>query len=607
MIRETLPSPWLLRGAPGPGDYLIFAFHYIGTGAASSYHQWPEKLGDGVLCPIQPPGREARIVEDPVTELADFAAQLAAELLPYLDRQYAFVGHCGAFPYAVETARNLAALGAPAPAFLVASSWGAPQLGLYGRLNFADLDTVDLHAEIDAITAARTGAALPRELRDLAAETLMEDLRVLRSYRWSGGTSLPAPVLVVSWSDDDVVPPAEVWPSDWRACGPDITHEQLKGDHWEFLRAPQALVDLITGRMSAAMADAAQSNPPNVLPTPDRARLADSARMRSLIYGHLLSRALCVVAKLGIADLMEAGPKTATWLAEVTGAQPDLIARLLADLVPYEVFESQADGSYALAPLGRTLLSSAPGSALPTALIVGAEIGDSWNALDVTVQGGGSAFETVFGTDFFSYMAGQPQLQSTFFASQARGMDLEIDAIVDVVKPVGDQLILDIGGGDGTLLTAVLTAFPDARGLLLDQESAATKAVGRVAAAGLARRCSVVVGDFFEEIPPSADIHVLRHILHDWDDEAALRILRRCRESLGPDGRIVIVETLLAAGAGAASDQAAALMDLYMMAVVGGRERTADQFRALLERADLAEVGMTAVSDGTVAIEAQIR
>jgi surfactin synthase thioesterase subunit len=181
--------------------------------------------------------------EPPLPDVWSYASALAAELVPFLDRPYAFIGHCGAFPYMIETTFSLLRLGSAPPSHLFASSWGAPHSGLYGRLNFADLDRLDIGAEITEVVRRRTGLRPSAQLIDLAGEALMADLRAL-------------------WSEDDIVPPDEVWPSQWHEYAT-ADYRLLDGDHWEFLRAPRALTDLIAITMQRG------------------SRIADRARVRA--------------------------------------------------------------------------------------------------------------------------------------------------------------------------------------------------------------------------------------------------------------------------------------------------------------------------------------
>lgn len=245
-------NAWLLHGPPPPGEFVVFGFPCAGTGAATSYRDWPRTLASGVLCPVQPPGRETRIAEPPAADLTAFADSLVDALAPHLDRPYAFAGHCAAYAAMTRTARTAVDRGLPPPARLFASSWGAPQCGPFGRVELLGLDPAAVAAEVDAISVARTGAPLVAELRELAAEALTTDLRLLRGYRHDETRPQPAPTVVIGWADDDVVPPSVVWPSGWSAH-PGTVYHLLPGDHWAFLDCPPALADLVVAEMTAAV------------------------------------------------------------------------------------------------------------------------------------------------------------------------------------------------------------------------------------------------------------------------------------------------------------------------------------------------------------------
>lgn len=239
---------WLVHGKPGDGDFVVFGFHYAGVGASSSYRHWPRRIGTGYFCPLQPPGREDRLSERPLGSHVEFAERLVPVLAEYLDRPYAFVGHCGAFPYMLETTFRLRQQGFPLPYRLFASSWGAPHRGLYGRLNFLDLDEIDVVEEVQLICAAQLGRRLPDDFAELAGEILLFDLQVQRGYRYDGHPRVPSPTVVVGWTGDDVVPQEVVRPG-WEECA-EASHHVLPGDHWEFLRCPPALRDLISREMA---------------------------------------------------------------------------------------------------------------------------------------------------------------------------------------------------------------------------------------------------------------------------------------------------------------------------------------------------------------------
>jgi surfactin synthase thioesterase subunit len=252
-MNTTRDNPWLVYGPPGDGPFVLFGFHYTGVGAASTYRDWPRQIGAGWVCPLQPPGREDRIDEEPYTSHRDFAERVVPGLARYLyDNRYAFIGHCGAFPYMLETTFLLKEYGLPLPCRLFASSWGAPHRGLYGRLNFLDLDTIDVVAEVQRIAQARLGYALPEELAEFAGESLLSDLRVQRGYRYPGHPRVPVPTVVISWAEDDVVPPEDTR-AGWDECA-EVSHHELRGDHWEFLRCPPALRELIAAQMAESAA-----------------------------------------------------------------------------------------------------------------------------------------------------------------------------------------------------------------------------------------------------------------------------------------------------------------------------------------------------------------
>jgi surfactin synthase thioesterase subunit len=216
---------------------VVFCFPYAGVGA-SSYRQWPRRIGGFQVCAVQPPGRENRTREPAHRSHAAFAADLVDALAPYTGHGFAFAGHCGAVPYALETIVELEDRGLPLPSRLVASSWGAPHRGLYGALNFVDLSTVDLVPEVMALFG-REGAPMRRDFAEIAARVLRTDLEVQRGYRWDAGRRVPCPVTVVAWTDDDVVPPGRVHPG-WSDCA-DVTEELLAGRHLDFLQCPEVL------------------------------------------------------------------------------------------------------------------------------------------------------------------------------------------------------------------------------------------------------------------------------------------------------------------------------------------------------------------------------
>jgi surfactin synthase thioesterase subunit len=220
---------------------LLFALPYAGVGA-SYYRAWPLMIGDVAVCPVQPPGRENRIGESPHRSHASFVADLAHAITTCADRPYALIGHCGAIPYALDLIWHMHRTGRPEAQRLIASSWGAPQHGLYGPLNFVDLATLDAVAEVRA-GLGPIADRLPAEFVEIAADTLRLDLEIQRGYRYRTAEPLPCPVTVVGWTGDTVVPD-EIVHDGWDAAAR-TRHRTLPGTHRDFADCPSVLRDLI--------------------------------------------------------------------------------------------------------------------------------------------------------------------------------------------------------------------------------------------------------------------------------------------------------------------------------------------------------------------------
>lgn len=337
----------------------------------------------------------------------------------------------------------------------------------------------------------------------------------------------------------------------------------------------------------------------------DEPDLAPALRMRRLLYGQLLSRALCAVAAARVPDLLAEGPRSAPELADRIVADPDALRQVLRALAAFDVFVEHPDGTFALTPLGATLCADAPASALPTALLVGGEIGRAWNEFDLTLRAGPPAFDAVFGVDFFTYANLKPELRLVFDQSQARGLELDLPHISQAVPVAGSGTIVDLGGGDGALLAHLLAAHPTVNAVLMDLPHVVSLARDRLAEQGLADRCEFVAGDFFQQVPGGGDLYLLRQILHDWDDPHCLELLAACRRAMPEPARLMIIELLvdhrIQAAAGA---ELTALMDLYMLSIFHGRERTRAEFADLLERTGFAITEVATRPDRMAAITA---
>ncbi|MGW7086711.1 methyltransferase [Streptomyces sp. NPDC054871] len=343
----------------------------------------------------------------------------------------------------------------------------------------------------------------------------------------------------------------------------------------------------------------------------DDTRHDDAARMRMLLYSQLISRAVSVLVRLGIPEQLSGRSRGVQDLAERTGAHPRALERLLRALASFGVLVEEAPGVFALTPLGATLRPDAVGSARPTAQLLAGEIGTAWTQLEHTARTGRSAFRQVYGSDLFGYLERQPELREIFDRSQAAGLSLETDEIFASITFDGYREIVDVGGGDGALLCAVLHRTPGSTGTLVDLAGTVPLAEKRIAEEELTGRCTAVVGDFFDHVPAGGDLYLLSHVLHDWDDDNALRILRTCRAALPEHGRIMVIDLVTDGcrpdGDGRGGHQLPAVMDLYMLSLFGasgGRERTRDAFAALLAEAGLVEQEAQVLPSGMAVITA---
>ncbi len=353
------------------------------------------------------------------------------------------------------------------------------------------------------------------------------------------------------------------------------------------------------------------SAPAGRVAVPDGEQARNARRMRHLVYGHLRSRAVCAMAELGLADLLGDDRLTATELARLSDADPALLARLLRALAVFGVLREEGAGQFALTPLGATLRGDAPGSALATALLASAAVAPAWQQLPEVVRSGRPAFAAEFGREFFAHLESDPELRSLFDRSQETGLALELESVVGAVDLSGPHTLVDVGGGDAAMLTGLLDAFPQLSGILVDLASALPAARRRLAATGLADRCVLVEGDFFGVLPSGADSYLLRHILHDWDDNSCRELLRSCHRAMDPGSRLLVVEHLVApadalSGADASDAQSGALMDLYMMSLFGGgQERGRAEFEGLLRDAGFTVTGVTRLPGGSAVVEAR--
>ena len=306
-----------------------------------------------------------------------------------------------------------------------------------------------------------------------------------------------------------------------------------------------------------------------------------------LATGHYLSHALCLIAKLGIADLLNDGPRHAKDLADATATHASSLNRVLRLLASAGVFEEQADGSFALTRLGECLRTGVPGSARAMVMLfAGQRMQDAWKELEYCVRTGWPVFRKRGLDDPFTDPARTPEDNANFDAAMADLTRLTAIAVAAVYDFTPLRSVVDVGGGSGALLVGILNANAHLHGIVFDQPHAAGRARTHITANGLADRCEAIGGDFFKEVPSGADAYILKHVIHDWTDDQAMTILKNCHRAMRNDGRVLIVEGVypLRIDESLASRGAAA-NDVNMLVNTGGRQRSEAEFRALYDAA----------------------
>lgn len=344
------------------------------------------------------------------------------------------------------------------------------------------------------------------------------------------------------------------------------------------------------------------------MPEPTNVAAEDAAlcsrRLSELIGGYQASAAIGAFARLGVADVLGDDAVTSAELAARLGAHEGALARLLQATLDVGLFTADDQGRYRLTALGRQLRADAPGSMRRYAIVATEDW--RWNAychLDRTLRTGEPGFVTAHGCRLWDYLAGHPEAAASFEESMSRIGAVRDQAVAAAVDLGRFRCLVDVGGGRGGLMRALLTADDRLHGILFDLPSVVAGGRETLSQAGLTERCDVIAGDFRRSVPPGGDIYVLSWILHDWDDETAEAILHRCREAMDVGAVLLVVEMIVPEVGDATTGQAEAeavrrlvrQTDLEMLAVVGGRERTASDFEALLTATGFALSGSKAL------------
>jgi SAM-dependent methyltransferase len=335
-------------------------------------------------------------------------------------------------------------------------------------------------------------------------------------------------------------------------------------------------------------------------PTPAPDDAAVRARLAEMLFGFMRTQALSAAAKLGIADIVDVEARDIRDIAREVGAGEASLYRLLRFLASEGVFEEVEPRRFTSNRLSDGLRSSAPLTMRYIAIAMGAEQYRGWSEALHSFVTGEPGFDREYGHSYFTYLAQHPDASAVFNRAMAAGIRARVEALIafDWSK---QARIADIGGGSGTAIASVLAANPHLHGVLFDLPNVVKEADGILEQAGVSDRCEIVSGNFFTDPLPPADAYVLAQVLHDWNDDRAAAILRNCRRSIADGGRLLVVEGVVPSGS---EPGFLKHLDLHMLVLVGGKERTEEEWHALLA-AEAFEIASIATAGPANLIEAR--
>ena len=323
--------------------------------------------------------------------------------------------------------------------------------------------------------------------------------------------------------------------------------------------------------------------------------------------GYVLSSALHVVTDVGVADHLGGGPKPVAELAKATGTNEDALYRIMRALASVGIFEEVGPRTFALTPPAELLQRAHPRSARDMMVFIADPFHFRVYAdLEESLKTGRPCGEKTVGMPVFQYFEKHPEYSEIFNRAMTTMSAAVIPAAIEAYDFSGIGVLVDVAGGHGEVLMSILRANPHMRGILMDLDHVLAGATARLAAAGVADRVQMVPGDFFKTVPAGGDAYIMKHIIHDWDDERAGLIFRNIHHALGGkrNGKVILLEGVIQPGNEPGLGK---IMDLEMMTLPGGRERTAEEFRALFDRAGFRMTSITPTKSPLAVIEAVLK
>ena len=338
--------------------------------------------------------------------------------------------------------------------------------------------------------------------------------------------------------------------------------------------------------MSTAVSEVEKTiHPRNPNERPASEGAPPEAVLTQMITGSLGSQAIYVAAKLGIADLLADGPKPVSQLAEASGAHAPSLYRVLRALASFGVFAEREDQVFELTPTADLLRSDSNNSLRDLAVFMGEDWHwKVWGQTLYSVRTGQPAWSKCHGQDVFPYFAANPEASKIFDQAMTSLSNLAIKAVLEAYDFSEIETLVDVAGGHGRFLTAILNANPGVNGVLFDMARVIEGAKENENVKAVGSRLKFTTGDFFVDVPAGADAYIMKHIIHDWYDEQALQILKNIRRVMKPNGRVLLVESVITEGS---ERDFGKLLDIEMLVSPGGKERTAKEYEELFEQAGL--------------------
>lgn len=313
--------------------------------------------------------------------------------------------------------------------------------------------------------------------------------------------------------------------------------------------------------------------------------LPPPVQLMQMLFGFAASRAIGVSAELRIADLLKDGAKTAEELADQTGVHARSLYRVLRACASIGVYSEDSENRFSLTPLAEPLLSDAPGSLRAFAEMIACDWQfQTWAELPYSVKTGKPSFDKVFNMSSFDFFWSNEKAGRVFNDAMTSNSAFSSVAVVNAYDFSSISKLVDVGGGHGFLLASILAKYANVKGVLYDTPAIVAEAEKLLKEHGVADRCETVGGDFFETVPPGGDVYIMKHIIHDWNDEQCITLLQNCRQAMTEGGKVLVVEMVVPEGN---EPSLAKFLDLQMLQFLPGCERTEKEFEEVFDKAGL--------------------